>query len=139
MRRADEDVLRLEPAAFLNLRARLLHDRTRDEKQVNADERDALFAVVEHGRAHFARIVDARGIGFAVIPRHLHADLRRDVAFGESDFERRLRDRGDEGENEGKDEAVHDSCAIISADVPAAIPISPMSRQRGVQGSGVQS
>ena len=109
MRRAGEDILRLEPAAFLNLRACLLHERARDEKQVNADERDALFAVVEHRRAHLARIVDARGIGFAVIPRDLHADLRRDVAFGEPDFDRRLRDRGDECEDDGKDKAVHNS------------------------------
>ena len=60
-----------------------------DEQRVEADQGDAVLAVVENGRADLAGIVQGAVIRLAVAAGGLGADLRRDVAFGEPGLEDR--------------------------------------------------
>src|SRR5207244_3010316 len=54
---------------------------------VDADEGDAPVAVVEDGRPHLAGVVQRLVIRLAVAAGRLRADLRRDVALGETYLE----------------------------------------------------
>jgi len=87
VRCAEEDVPRLDAAALLDLRTRLLRERPGDEQQVDADEGDSLPSVIKHSGANFARIVERAVISLAVAARLFHAEVRRDVALGETSLE----------------------------------------------------
>ena len=54
----EHDLAAAAGVPIATLGARLLHERAGDEEQVDPHERDAGFAVVEHGCAHLARIVE---------------------------------------------------------------------------------
>ncbi len=62
-----------------------------DEQRIEADEGDAVGAVVEDARPHLAGVVQRAMIGLAVAAGRLGADLGRDVAFGEAGLEDRRR------------------------------------------------
>ena len=64
--------------------ADLLHRLTPDQQGVDAHERHALLAVVEHARADLAGVVDLLRVDLPVVARDFHADPRRDVPFGEA-------------------------------------------------------
>ena len=81
VRRANHHVRRRNAAAFLDRFTRRQDGFAANHQGINPDERDAFRAVIEDRRPHLARIVYAARISFAIIPRHLHADVRRDVAL----------------------------------------------------------
>src|SRR5205085_4729408 len=78
------------------------HRRAVDTEGVDADEGDAVLAVVEHGRPDLARVVEGLVVRLAVPARLLRADRRGDVPLGEPGLEGRgLAAGGGEGEGEG--------------------------------------
>src|SRR5688572_28117676 len=95
MRCAQEDVPRLDAAALLNLRPGILRESPGDEQQVDADERYSLSSIVKHGGPHFTRIMERAVIRLAVAARRFHAEVRRNVSFGEAGFEHGFVDCGD--------------------------------------------
>ena len=90
MQGADENGLRRDTAPGVDRLPHRRHHWLANDQGVDADQGHPLLAVVEHGRPDFARIVQDSVEYLAVSAGPFHADLRRDVTFGEPDFQQRL-------------------------------------------------
>ncbi len=89
MRGADQDRSSRDAGALLDGRADLLDGLAADAQRVDADDRDAVAAIVEDRGPDLAGVMHLAVVRLAVAAGCLHADRRRDVALGETGLEGR--------------------------------------------------
>jgi len=105
MGRGDHHRFWRDSALLLDLLPDGLDRRPPDEQGIDPDHRDPRLTVGKYRRPHFARIMQRPVIRFAVPARRFHADLRRNVPFGEAGSERGFSGRScGRGKQAGKPE-----------------------------------
>ena len=81
---SNHDRLGLDAAAFMYFLTRCLDEILGSHNGINTDKRDWHCAIIENSRPNFAGIVKAFHEVRQIVTGHLHADIGRDIALGET-------------------------------------------------------